>query len=194
MRYTLPQPLNIDDGVAAAYFTNPSWKLVVGGLICYRGEVCLIEPAKAPQEASTFTFFQEKVDRFKDRSFRETLARGLVEELGVRRGGFRHHEAALLQFENHIPPARNGGKKLTKHIMYFGLEVPHKGFKLRTEEIRSVRWVASHDEFLEALEPLAVERGDKYVALCTAVVVATKKGLLDWKIKGTSAVEAMMLH
>ena len=195
MRSILPQKLDIDHGVAAAYFTNPTWKLVVGGLICHNNEVCLIEPAKVPQEVSaTFSFFQEKVDRFKDRSLRETLTRGLGEELGVSRKGLAYRETSLLQFENHIPPDRNGGRKLTKHIVYFGLEVPHKGFKLRTDEVRSALWVSSHDEFLEVLESLAVDRADKYVALCTAVTVGCKIGLLNWKIPGVEKLPDETAH
>lgn len=167
---TFPRIVNVHHGVVSAYFTDPNWLLLVAGVLYKNNEIALIEPARAPKGACTRIFPQEKVKSVTDNSLHTALIRGLQEELGFGRKNIKQvDEKQIYQFSNPIPPVRNCGRAITKHIVYFSVEIKDKNLvALNPHEVRRIDWVSSFEEFMEVQDLKAADITSHRMCKCAA--------------------------
>ncbi len=172
----LPPKLDINHIVRSRYFTVPRCSLTVGILLHDGERIYLIHPAKSPRTSCTLVFPQEKVKLGTDGALRNTLFRGLQEELGLGSREVRLHPEELFRFENHLPLERTDGTPHTKCIVYFGARISEKTrFRPNPKEVREVV-PTTGDEYLD--QGLASRRPHKCAAQTETIVTAMAAGLL----------------
>lgn len=173
----LPPKLDIHHGVLGGYFTVPNCNLTLGMLLHDGEAIYLIHPAKSPVTSCALVFPQEKVKRVTDGALRNTLLRGLSEELGLGPRDVCLHPEELFRFENHLPLDRTGGTPHTKCIVYFAVRISSKTrFRLNPKEVREVVRTTG-DEYLD--QGLASRRPHKCAAQTETIVSAMAAGLLS---------------
>jgi hypothetical protein len=173
----LPPKLDINHIISSQYFTVPGCNLTVGILLHDGEAIYLIHPARSPKTSYTLVFPQEKVKLGTDGALRNTLQRGLQEELGVGPRELRLNPEELFRFENHLPLDRTGGVPQTKCIVYFGVHIHKKTvFRPNPKEVREVVRTTG-DEYFDL--GLASRRPHKCAAQTETIVSALMAGVLN---------------